>query len=90
MLPEIATAVGHRAEILLDSGIRRGTDIIKALALGAKAVLIGRPYLYGLGAGGQAGVERSIEILTSELVRDMKLMGVTNVAGIGLERVRKL
>ncbi len=90
VLPEIATAVGHRAEILLDSGIRRGTDIIKALALGAKAVLIGRPYLYGLGAGGQAGVERSIEILTSELVRDMKLMGVTNVAGIGQERVRKL
>ena len=66
-LPAIAEAVGGRAEIYLDSGIRRGTDIVKALALGARAVLIGRPLVYGLGAAGEAGARRAFEILRGEL-----------------------
>ena len=62
-LPEIVEAVGGRMPVLVDSGFRRGTDIVKALALGAQAVCIGRPYLWGLGAFGQPGVERVLEIL---------------------------
>ena len=82
-LPAIADAVGDRVPVLLDGGVRRGTDILKALALGARACLIGRPYLYGLGAAGQEGVERSVAILTAELRRAMALCGITGVAGIG-------
>ncbi len=74
-LQPIAEAVNGQADIILDGGIRRGTDIIKALALGADAVAVGRPYLYGLAAGGEAGVNRAIEILESELRRAMALMG---------------
>ena len=66
-LPAIADAVGDRAELLLDSGVRRGTDIVKALALGARAVLIGRPLVYGLGAAGEAGGRRAFAILEAEL-----------------------
>ena len=62
-LPEVLAAVGSRAEVLMDGGIRRGSDIAKALAIGARAVLIGRAYAYGLGAGGGPGVARAIEIL---------------------------
>lgn len=79
-LPSIVDAVGDRAEVLLDGGIRRGTDIIKALALGAKACMIGRPYLYGLAAGGQSGVQRSIDILKSELLRNMQLLGCDDIS----------
>jgi L-lactate dehydrogenase (cytochrome)/(S)-mandelate dehydrogenase len=75
-LPAIATRVGGQAEILIDGGIRRGSDIIKALCLGAKAVCVGRPYVYGLAAGGPAGVERVLQILREELSRNMTLMGV--------------
>ena len=88
VLPEIVDAVGDRLEVLADSGFRRGTDIIKALALGAKGVLIGKAYLYGLGAGGEAGVGRVIEILTSELKRDMTLMGLTAIDEITSDCVR--
>ena len=63
LLPAVAEAVGGQAEVLLDGGIRRGSDVVKALALGARAVMIGRPYLWGLAAGGQAGVERVLDIL---------------------------
>jgi L-lactate dehydrogenase (cytochrome) len=75
VLPEIVQAVGGRTEILLDGGIRRGSDAVKALCMGAKAVLIGRSYAYGLGAGGQAGVARALDILKADVVRTMKLLG---------------
>jgi len=78
-LPDVVAAVGDRAEIILDSGVRRGTDVIKALALGAKGVLIGRPYVYGLAVEGQLGVERVLEIFRSEMERAMILMGVGSV-----------
>jgi len=74
-LPEVAAAVGGRVEILLDGGVRRGSDVVKALCLGARAVLIGRAYAYGLGAAGGAGVARAIDILRTDLVRTMKLLG---------------
>jgi L-lactate dehydrogenase (cytochrome) len=75
VLPEVLGSVGDRIEVLLDGGIRRGSDIAKALCLGARAVLIGRAYAYGLGAGGGTGVTRAIEILRSDLVRTLKLLG---------------
>ncbi len=74
-LPEIVAAVGTRTEILLDGGIRRGADIVKAMCLGARAVLIGRAYAYGLGAAGEAGVQRVVDILRADLDRTMKLLG---------------
>jgi L-lactate dehydrogenase (cytochrome) len=75
VLPEVVNAVHGQTEILLDGGVRRGSDIVKALCMGARAVLIGRAYAYGLGAGGRAGVERAIQILKSDVVRTMKLLG---------------
>lgn len=74
-LPEVVTAVGGRAEVLLDSGVRRGSDVVKALCLGARAVLVGRAYAYGLGAAGGAGVTRAIEILRSDIIRTLQLLG---------------
>jgi L-lactate dehydrogenase (cytochrome) len=74
-LPEVVEAVNGRIEVLMDGGIRRGGDIVKALSLGAKAVLIGRAYAYGLGAAGGPGVARAIEILKTDLVRTMRLLG---------------
>jgi len=79
-LPEIVKAVGSRAEVMMDGGIRRGSDIAKALCLGAKAVLVGRAYAYGLGAAGEAGVARAIEILRADLERTMALLGVESTA----------
>ena len=79
-LPEVVAAVNGQAEVLLDGGIRRGTDVVKALCLGARAVLIGRAYAYGLGAAGGPGVARAIEILRSDVARAMKLLGVSSVA----------
>ena len=83
VLPEIVAAVGGRVEVLLDGGIRRGGDIVKALCLGARAVLVGRAYAYGLGAGGEAGVAKAIQILRSDLVRTLKLLGCASVAELG-------
>jgi L-lactate dehydrogenase (cytochrome) len=80
VLPEVVAAVGTRTEVLLDGGIRKGSDVAKALCLGARAVLIGRAYAYGLGAAGGAGVSRAIDILRSDLVRTMKLLGCASVA----------
>src|SRR5437667_1771111 len=74
MLPEVLSAVGDRVEVLLDGGIRRGSDIVKALCLGARAVLTGRAYAYGLGAAGEVGVTRAIEILRTDLIRTLKLL----------------
>jgi isopentenyl diphosphate isomerase/L-lactate dehydrogenase-like FMN-dependent dehydrogenase len=79
VLPEVLAAVDQQAEVLLDSGIRRGSDVVKALAIGARAVLIGRAYAYALGAAGGAGVTRSIEILRSDIIRTMKLLGCPSV-----------
>ena len=89
VLQEVVDSVGDKLEVFIDSGFRRGTDIIKALALGARACLIGRPYLYGLTAGGEAGVARTIDILRSELERDMALMGITSIAGITPDCLRR-
>lgn len=79
VLPEIVDAVGGRLKIMLDSGVRRGSDIVKALALGADMVFVGRAPLYGVCAGGEAGVTRALEILRSEVDRVMALLGVTRV-----------
>jgi L-lactate dehydrogenase (cytochrome) len=81
-LPEIVKAVGGRAEILMDGGIRRGSDIAKAICLGARAVLIGRAYAYGLGAAGEAGVARAIEVLRADLMRTLALLGCESVADL--------
>src|SRR5216110_790945 len=82
VLPEIVAAVGDRIEVLLDGGIRRGSDIVKALCLGARAVMVGRGYAYGLGAAGGAGVARAIDILRSDLVRTLKLLGCASVTDL--------
>jgi L-lactate dehydrogenase (cytochrome) len=79
VLPEVLAAVNEQAEVLLDGGIRRGSDVVKALCLGARAVLIGRAHAYALGAAGGAGVARSIEILRSDIIRTMKLLGCSSV-----------
>lgn len=79
-LPEIVKAVNGKTEILLDGGIRRGTDIVKALCLGARAVLCGRAYAYGLAAAGEAGVNRAIAILRADLDRTLRLLGCASVA----------
>jgi L-lactate dehydrogenase (cytochrome) len=82
ILPEIVASVGDRIEVLLDGGIRRGSDIVKALCLGARAVMVGRAYAYGLGAAGTAGVARAIEILHTDLIRTLKLLGCASVADL--------
>ena len=78
-LPEVVAAVNGRAEVLLDGGIRRGGDVVKALCLGARAVLVGRAYAYGLGAAGGPGVARAIEILRTGIVRTLRLLGCARV-----------
>ncbi len=80
VLPEVVSAVNSRVEVLFDSGIRRGSDVVKALCLGARAVLIGRAYAYGLGAGGGRGVARAVEILRADVVRTLKLLGCPSIA----------
>jgi L-lactate dehydrogenase (cytochrome) len=82
VLPEVVVAVKGQTEILLDGGIRRGSDIVKALCMGAGAVLIGRAYAYGLGAAGEAGVSRAIDILRTDVIRTMKLLGCASVADL--------
>jgi 4-hydroxymandelate oxidase len=88
-LPEVVEAVGGRIEVLVDGGIRRGTDVLKALALGAKAVLIGRPYMFALAVAGEAGVSRVLELLRQELVTAMALTGRPTIADIDLSLIRK-
>jgi isopentenyl diphosphate isomerase/L-lactate dehydrogenase-like FMN-dependent dehydrogenase len=82
MLPEVLAAVGDRIDVLLDGGIRRGSDIVKALCVGARAVMVGRAYAYGLGAAGETGVARAIEILRADLIRTLKLLGCPSVADL--------
>ena len=86
-LEAVVQAVAGRAEVYLDGGVRRGTDVVTALALGARAVFIGRPYVYALAAGGQAGVARCIEILATELRTAMTLLGTPTVAAVTRDRV---
>ena len=88
-LPEIVEAVGGRIPVLVDSGFRRGTDVIKALAIGASAVCVGRPYLWGLGAFGEPGVERVLEILRTEFRVAMQQCGVRSVKEITPALVRR-
>ena len=85
-LAEVAAAVRGRTTLFMDSGIRRGVDIFKALALGADAIMVGRPYIWGLGAFGQQGVERALEILTDELQIAMQSFG-TRIEDIGPDNI---
>ncbi len=86
-LPEVAEAVGGRMPVIVDSGFRRGTDLFKGIARGATAVAVGRPYLWGLGAFGQEGVERALQILTRELEIAMRATGTPSLADIGPQSV---
>ena len=87
VLPEIVDAVGKRTEVYLDSGIRSGQDVLKALAYGAKGTFIGRPMLYGLGAGGEAGVTRVLDIIRKELDTTMALCGERDILNVGLHNI---
>jgi isopentenyl diphosphate isomerase/L-lactate dehydrogenase-like FMN-dependent dehydrogenase len=81
-LPDVAAAVGGRCEVYCDGGVRRGTDVLKALALGARAVLLGRPIVWGLAVDGAAGVTNVLELLRAELERDLTLSGRRRVADV--------
>jgi isopentenyl diphosphate isomerase/L-lactate dehydrogenase-like FMN-dependent dehydrogenase len=83
VLPGIAEAVGDQIEIVMDGGIRRGSDVVKALALGAKAVMIGRAYLWGLAANGQAGVENVLDILRMGIDSNLMGLGKASIAELG-------
>jgi L-lactate dehydrogenase (cytochrome) len=87
-LAEIVDAVGDRIDVLMDGGVQRGTHVLKALSIGAKAVGVGRYYLYPLAAAGQAGVERALGLMQAELERDMKLMGCTAISQLSRNNLR--
>jgi isopentenyl diphosphate isomerase/L-lactate dehydrogenase-like FMN-dependent dehydrogenase len=89
VLPGIVDAAGDRLEVLVDSGFRRGSDIAVAVALGAKAVLVGRAHLYGLAAAGEAGVRHCIDILAGELRMTMQLCGARTVGDLGRHLIRR-
>jgi L-lactate dehydrogenase (cytochrome) len=89
VLPRIVAAVGERLEVILDGGVRHGVHVLKALALGARACSVGRAYLYGLSAGGEAGVSRALEILRSEFVRAMQLSGCPGIDSIDGNLIRR-
>ena len=89
-LPEVVAAVGGRMPVLVDSGFRHGSDIVKALALGAKAVCVGRPYLWGLGAFGQTGVERVLGILRYETRLAMQQLGAPSLKDLTPDLVRRV
>jgi isopentenyl diphosphate isomerase/L-lactate dehydrogenase-like FMN-dependent dehydrogenase len=80
VLPGIVEAVGDKTEVIFDGGVRRGSDVVKAIAMGAKAVLLGRGYAYGMAAGGDAGIERALEIFEADIVRTLKLLGCPSIA----------
>jgi len=80
VLPGIVEAVGNQTEVIFDGGVRRGSDVVKAIAMGAKAVLLGRGYAYGMAAGGDAGIERALEILETDIVRTLKLLGCPSMS----------
>lgn len=88
-LPAIAKRVGNRVEVLIDGGVRRGGDVVKALALGARAVLVGRPYLWSVAARGERGVGEMIEILRRGMIQAMRAIGAESVADIGPEHIQR-
>ena len=88
-LPEVIAAVNGRVEVLVDGGVRRGSDVVKALCLGARAVLVGRAYAWGLGAAGGPGVDRAIEILSADIVRTLHLLGCPSVAELDASFIEK-
>ncbi len=88
LLPDVRDALGSDAEIWLDTGVTSGADVVAGMALGADLVLVGRAYLYGLMAGGERGVDRAAEILTTEAARTMQLLGVRSVGDLGPEHIR--
>jgi L-lactate dehydrogenase (cytochrome) len=90
LLPDVAREVGRDTEILLDTGIMSGADIVASLALGARFTLVGRAYLYGLMAGGREGVDRAIEILSTQLARTMRLLGVASLDELNPSHVTQL
>lgn len=87
-LAEIVDAVGDKIDVLFDGGVQRGTHVLKALSLGAKAVGLGRMYLYGLAAAGQPGVERTLELIKSEIERDMRLMGCSSIQDLSRDNLK--
>jgi L-lactate dehydrogenase (cytochrome) len=87
-LAEVVDAVGDRLDVMMDGGVQRGTHVLKALSLGAKAVGLGRYYLFPLAAAGQAGVERALSLMKAELERDMKLMGCRSTAELSRANLR--
>jgi L-lactate dehydrogenase (cytochrome) len=87
VLPEIVEAVGRQTQVFMDSGVRSGQDVLKAVALGAKGVFIGRAFLWGLGAGGEAGVTRTLEILHRELDVTMALCGERDIHNVGAHNI---
>lgn len=88
VLPEVVAVAGGRVEVFVDGGVRRGSDVVKALALGARAVLVGRPYMWGLAVGGEKGVDTVLEFFQSELQRTMALCGLGTIADIDSSAVR--
>jgi len=88
LLPDVKDVIGERAEILVDTGVMSGADVVAAMALGADAVLVGRAYLYGLMAGGERGVERAAQILEAEVRRTMALLGTRSISELGQRHVR--
>jgi L-lactate dehydrogenase (cytochrome) len=87
-LAEVVDAVGDRLDVMMDGGVQRGTDVLKAVSLGAKAVGLGKFYLYPLAAAGQAGVERALQLMKDEIVRGMKLMGCTSMRELSPQNLR--
>jgi L-lactate dehydrogenase (cytochrome) len=87
LLPQIVEAVGRKAEVYLDGGIRSGADVAAAVALGARAAFVGRPYLYALMAGGESGVDHLLRLFVDDYRRTLKLLGVTRTAGLGSDLV---
>jgi len=90
LLPAVARELGGATEVLLDTGIMSGADIVAAIALGARFTLVGRAYLYGLMAGGEAGVERDFEILSGQVTRTLRLLGVTSLDELTPQHVTQL
>jgi isopentenyl diphosphate isomerase/L-lactate dehydrogenase-like FMN-dependent dehydrogenase len=84
-LPEVVEAVGGRIPILMDGGVRRGTDVLKALSLGAAGVLIGRPYLWALAVNGEAGVSLMLDLLREEIALSMSLLGVKSLSELSMD-----
>ena len=87
-LEEVTRTVGHEVEVLMDGGVRRGSDVVKAVALGARAVLIGRPWAFGLAAAGEPGIVRILDILRADVVRTLRLLGVGSVAELDRSHVQ--